>query len=66
LRGVFHLGISFILWFRVIRVVFCVSDKVDGVVDKGSGVTVLLDVQTLLEACFIDIAFSGKKQDLQA
>jgi len=49
MRGVFHLGISFICWFSVIRVDFCafIVDKVDGVVDKGSGGTTSLDVDTL-------------------
>jgi len=65
MRGIFHLGISFICLFRVIRVIFCafITDKVDGVVDKRSGGTTSLDAQTLLEACFFDIAFSGKKQN---
>ena len=64
MRGVFHLGISFIPWFRVIRAIFCafVADKVDGVVDKGSRDTISHDVQTLLEACFIDKAFPGENK----
>jgi len=65
MRGIFHLGISFICLFRVIFCAF-LADKVDGVVDKRSGGTISLDVQTPLEACFIDITFSGKKQNIRA
>jgi hypothetical protein len=46
------LDISFICWFRVNKVVFCVFwnlvvEEVDGVGDKGSGDTTAVDVQTL-------------------
>lgn len=40
------MGISFICLFRVIFCAF-IADKVDGVVDKGSGGTTFLDVDTL-------------------
>jgi len=54
--GIFHLRISFNCLFRVIFYAF-IADKVDDIVDNGSGGTTSLDVQTLLEACFIDIDF---------
>ena len=46
MRGLFHLDISYICWFRVVFCAF-IADKVDGVVDKGSGGTTSLDVDTL-------------------
>jgi len=79
IRGVFHLGISSICCFQVSgssSVFFGVfiAEEVDGVGDKGSGDTPVADAQALLEAflnmslrfvCFTDVAFSGKKQNLQ-
>jgi len=67
------LGISFICWFRVIRVffhVFAIFIVTDGVEDKGSGDTTF-DVQTLgdlfehvTEICLVhDEVFSGKRQN---
>jgi hypothetical protein len=48
------------------------TEEIDGIGDKGSGDTTMVDVQTLLEAfvnmslryaCSIDEAFSCKKQN---
>ena len=60
IRGVFHLVISSICWFRIIRVLICVfgvsiADKVDGVGDQKWGDTTVVHVQTLLEA-FVNIS----------
>jgi hypothetical protein len=71
---------SFICWFRVIRVLFCVSwifiaEEVDRVTYKGSGDTTTFDVQTLFEAflnmslrcaCFIDALFPWNKQNFHS
>jgi hypothetical protein len=63
------LDISFICWFKVIRVLFCV----DGIGDKGSDDTTV-DVQMLVEAflnlsprcaCLIGDS-SGKEQNLRS
>jgi len=43
IKGVFHLDISFICWFRVF-----VAEEVDGTGDKGSEDTTV-DIQMLLE-----------------
>jgi len=54
-EGVFHLDISFICWFRVIRVLVYVfwSFRVgEGVMKYQNGC-----LQTPMEACFIDKAF---------
>ena len=74
IRGVFHLDISLLCWFRVIRVLFCVFlslivEEADRVWDKKSEDTTTLDVQTLLKTflnmslrsvCFIaDFFFLG-------
>jgi len=50
---VFILDVFFICWFRVIRALFCVflvfvTEKVDGIGDKRSGDTTMVDVPTLL------------------
>jgi hypothetical protein len=50
IKRVFHLDISFLCWFRGIRVLFCVSGvliaaEFDGVGDKWSVDTTAVDVQ---------------------
>jgi hypothetical protein len=75
ISGVLCLVTSFISWFRVIRVHFCVSWSLHtclnfGVGDKGSEYTIKVNIQALLKAflnmplrsaCFTHTAFSGKK-----
>ena len=75
ISGVLCLVTSFISWFRVIRVHFCVSWSLQrclnfGVGDKGSEYTIKVNIQALLKAflnmplrsaCFTHTAFSGKK-----
>jgi hypothetical protein len=71
ITGARHLDITFICWFRVIKVFseFCGvfrPEEVHGVGDNGSGGTITIDVQTFFESIlnmslksisFIDEAF---------
>jgi hypothetical protein len=73
------LDISYICWFRVIRVLFCVFgvfivEEVDGVEAKGSGDTTMVDVLTLLDAflntslisvCFTNEALFWQKAEVR-
>jgi hypothetical protein len=75
IRGVLHLVIPFICWFRVKTVLLCVdeffrAEEVDAVGNKGPGYTKMVDVQTHLEAflnmslksaCFNDKPFFSDK-----
>jgi hypothetical protein len=81
IRGVFHLDTSLVCWFRVISVLFFVfsgvfiPEEVDGVADKKSGDTTMVDMQTLLKAflnmsprsaCFIHEVFLFLKQNFRS
>ena len=60
IRRVLHLGISFICWFRGIRVLpvffgVFLTEEVDGVGGNGPGDSTVVDVQILLEA-FLNVS----------